>query len=83
MLCHMSLEILIPVLLGRQSSSELYKNNSVGKGTLIGYYIWVLLISEIFFPGLPLVIVSMVLAVDKNCYGSSQSLTPAQEFSSL
>ncbi|KAB5571259.1 hypothetical protein PHYPO_G00222960 [Pangasianodon hypophthalmus] len=33
--------------------------------------------------GLPLIIVSAVLAVDKNCYGSTHSVTPAEDFSSF
>ncbi|XP_060741651.1 adhesion G-protein coupled receptor G4 [Tachysurus vachellii] len=33
--------------------------------------------------GLPLIIVSIVLAVDKNCYGTTQSLSSAEEFSSF
>ncbi|XP_053538336.1 adhesion G-protein coupled receptor G4 [Ictalurus punctatus] len=33
--------------------------------------------------GLPLIIVSVVLAVDKNCYGRTHSQTPAEDFSSF
>lgn len=42
-----------------------------------------MLIFETFFPGLPLIIVSVVLAVDENCYGDTQSLTPGQDLASL